>query len=693
MAILNNALPKNLTEYPNSFKRQGSFPLEAYSVFYDIRDESGKLTKKAIDAAKEYASNITSSAISYVGQIISVIEDDVVNVYKIIDTEGTLELVGVTDWDKIEGKPDIITYSPGDGINITGDGNQKTISLNTNAIDTEVSWGDIIDNPLEIDKTEGGTHSGKPYLKVKDDNKSEAVAMYYELEELSNKVDRLGEADWSIEDSTAAGYIKNKPELKANGKGIYNGEAQAVTRDGDDNQANYNLVNKTNSEFGSFSYGRDSQYNGNKTAPLATGAYSAAFGEGIIEGNNRYFGAQGQSSFVAGQQCSAVGIAGAAFGRVSRASGQGSFTAGEYNNAQGSASVALGFVVKADAQGAVALGNNSSAKQMGGLSAGYFLKPPSDNNINGQVILGRYNDSSKTGLLLAVGNGTSDGDRKNAFEITEDGEVWFEGLDHIKNFTEGTIRDKVVTVEGSPIEKPENALDYAILNKVGFYSTKMPKIIQNIELKDTTNNKTVMSVSGLTPEMAFGAGIAGTGQSNYIDFEKKILHQNYHYSRKDYVVLRELDDDEKTNNPIDNIENYKVVEGITLPYNFDNTYFSGVKIYLSMEDREQTTTQDPSPVDLEYGDFFRVLKGASQAEGNYILAYYYEGNLSKNITGNSLDMYTPYLYPKEWDISTHIVGDVFFDTSNELEWNVSDLSNNQTIFTEIEYQINYQPKD
>ena len=66
MAILNLKLPTNLTEYPNSFKRQGAFPLEAYSVFYAIHDESGAVTTTALQAAKDYAQN---NPISYVGQI------------------------------------------------------------------------------------------------------------------------------------------------------------------------------------------------------------------------------------------------------------------------------------------------------------------------------------------------------------------------------------------------------------------------------------------------------------------------------------------------------------------------------------------------------------------------------------------------------------------------------------------------
>ena len=48
MAILNTNFPTNLTEYPNSFKRQGAFPLEAYSVFYDILGEGNVVTKTAL---------------------------------------------------------------------------------------------------------------------------------------------------------------------------------------------------------------------------------------------------------------------------------------------------------------------------------------------------------------------------------------------------------------------------------------------------------------------------------------------------------------------------------------------------------------------------------------------------------------------------------------------------------------------
>jgi hypothetical protein len=89
MAELLNKIPSNLTEYPNSFKRQGAFPLEAYSVFYTM------------DAARTYAA---SNPIAYVGQTLAVVtanatdptKVDSVVFYVIADAAGTLQVVGKT---------------------------------------------------------------------------------------------------------------------------------------------------------------------------------------------------------------------------------------------------------------------------------------------------------------------------------------------------------------------------------------------------------------------------------------------------------------------------------------------------------------------------------------------------------------------------------------------------------------------
>lgn len=50
---------KNITEYPNSFQRQGSFPLERYSIF------------KSEAEMKEYAK---SNPVAYVGQFVAVFD-------------------------------------------------------------------------------------------------------------------------------------------------------------------------------------------------------------------------------------------------------------------------------------------------------------------------------------------------------------------------------------------------------------------------------------------------------------------------------------------------------------------------------------------------------------------------------------------------------------------------------------------
>lgn len=68
-------IPINLTEYPNSFKRQGAFPLEAYEVFNSIED------------AENYA---RTNLIAYVGQKIVVSTETTTTFYVIKNEVGDL---------------------------------------------------------------------------------------------------------------------------------------------------------------------------------------------------------------------------------------------------------------------------------------------------------------------------------------------------------------------------------------------------------------------------------------------------------------------------------------------------------------------------------------------------------------------------------------------------------------------------
>lgn len=70
----------NITEYPNSFKRQGSFPLERFSIFDSLEGTDDT-------AAKYYAAN---NPVAYVGQILVVVESEAVTAYVISSAAGDL---------------------------------------------------------------------------------------------------------------------------------------------------------------------------------------------------------------------------------------------------------------------------------------------------------------------------------------------------------------------------------------------------------------------------------------------------------------------------------------------------------------------------------------------------------------------------------------------------------------------------
>ena len=90
MAILNKNFPSNITEYPNSFQRQGAFPLEKFSVFYPVAAEDNDgVALTAAQAARKYAE---TNPLAYVGQVVAAVEsDNNVIVYSISSTAGELD--------------------------------------------------------------------------------------------------------------------------------------------------------------------------------------------------------------------------------------------------------------------------------------------------------------------------------------------------------------------------------------------------------------------------------------------------------------------------------------------------------------------------------------------------------------------------------------------------------------------------
>lgn len=85
MAVLLTKKPNNLTEYPNAFKRQGAYPLEADSIYQTLAD------------AQKYAKE---DPIAYVTQLLAVAAGDGTVVYYVIaDEEGNLFKLGSSEMD------------------------------------------------------------------------------------------------------------------------------------------------------------------------------------------------------------------------------------------------------------------------------------------------------------------------------------------------------------------------------------------------------------------------------------------------------------------------------------------------------------------------------------------------------------------------------------------------------------------
>lgn len=154
----------------------------------------------------------------------------------------------------------------------------------------------------------------------------------------------------------------------------------------------------------------------------ASGEVSHAEGrETIAEGRCSH--AQGYKTHAKGDHSSAEGSNTIARGQSSHAEGDGSVANESNSHAEGKGTIASG-------SGAHAEGNGTTASNLGAHSQGSFTKAAGQNsfatgyhtiaNGDAQSVFGLWNDN-KENTLLEVGNGTSETDRKNAFEVLKDG--------------------------------------------------------------------------------------------------------------------------------------------------------------------------------------------------------------------------------------------------------------------------------
>ncbi len=134
-----------------------------------------------------------------------------------------------------------------------------------------------------------------------------------------------------------------------------------------------------------------------------TAANTAAHAEGFLTDALGLYGhAEGRETEAGGTASHAEGLETMASGYASHAGGYGSVASGLYSRA-------LGRSTSASGTAASAFGHETIADQ------------------EDELVGGRFNASGEEGVLFAIGNGSSDSMRSNAFDVHEDGTIRLNG--------------------------------------------------------------------------------------------------------------------------------------------------------------------------------------------------------------------------------------------------------------------------
>lgn len=178
----------------------------------------------------------------------------------------------------------------------------------------------------------------------------------------------------------------------------------------------------------SHSEGRETNSNGlyshaeGYKSKVQTTAYTPPTGGGSGSGVTEGEGEDDPTTHI-GQGAHAEGIATISAGYATHTEGARTAASGDYSHAEGyatyagmSAAHAEGYKTTANGTGAHAEGQYTIAKNASSHTEGYFTK----SSRIAQHVEGRFNADNINALHI-VGNGTSETDRKNAFEVLEDG--------------------------------------------------------------------------------------------------------------------------------------------------------------------------------------------------------------------------------------------------------------------------------
>lgn len=305
------------------------------------------------------------------------------------------------------------------------------------------------DNKYKISTDEIATY-GRIGIKSIDSNIPFPFDKVKTDEELSNSI--FDPEDYSIycllkpdagivdmgQDSFVSGYNNKATNGKATAFG-YNNHAYGKFSfvEGRNNEAAYaaHAEGRDNVASGEQSHveGRNTIASGNCSHAegrntVSSGVNSHAEGEGIIVGDvvSLSVGAYGRSSHVegiattTGEYNEQTGIW--SKGDAAHAEGNNTIASGNHSHAEGSGTQAIGWQSHSEGYNTVAKGNRSHAEGSG--TETYNLAEHAQGSFNKST---KSTDKSKA-TQFSIGIGTSDTDRKNAFEVKQNGDIYINGI-------------------------------------------------------------------------------------------------------------------------------------------------------------------------------------------------------------------------------------------------------------------------
>ena len=166
-------------------------------------------------------------------------------------------------------------------------------------------------------------------------------------------------------------------------------------------------------------YGHYAHAEGNTTRAAGANSHSEGSETSAVGANSH---SEGHACKAVGNYSHAEGGYTTATGNCSHAEGSGSIGIGDYSHAEGFSSRAEGFASHAEGHESLSIGSNSHTEGYNTIATNYT------EHAEGRSNKSNKGSSLKDKTLSSIGIGESETDRKNAFEVMQNGDIYVYGL-------------------------------------------------------------------------------------------------------------------------------------------------------------------------------------------------------------------------------------------------------------------------